>query len=145
LTHRGPIGKVVLAAEGYGLQGSFGTIVVRLKAAMLEIGPELPHAGQGVADRLGQLGLPRDLRQLGVQPALQVIDDRPGVRLPEPHPLVGWLAAALLLDGVESSDTLEGLLGNERAFSLEDVNECLPSAPVRQIEGFRERRISGSS
>lgn len=63
---------------------------------------------------------------MGVQPALQVIDDRPGVRLPEPHPLVGWLAASLLLDGVESGDTLEGLLGNERAFGLEDVDELAP-------------------
>ena len=26
-----------------------------------------------------------------------------------------------------------------------EVAHCLPSAPVRQIEGFRERRISGSS
>ena len=97
----------VLAAEGYGLQDSFGTIVVRLKAAMLEIGPELPHAGQGIADRLGQLGLAGDPRQLGVQPALQVIDDRLGPCLPEPHPFVGWLAAPLLLDGVEPGDTLE--------------------------------------
>ena len=31
----------ILPAEGHGLQGSFGTIVVRLKAAMLEIGPDI--------------------------------------------------------------------------------------------------------
>ncbi len=93
---------------------------------MVEIGPELPHAGEGIADRLGQLGLAGDPWQLGVQPALQVIDDRTGVRLPEPHPLVGWLAAPLLLDGVEPGDALDGLLGDDRAFGLEDVDELAP-------------------
>jgi hypothetical protein len=123
---RGADEEKILPAEGHGLQGSFGTIVVRLKAAMVEIGPELPHAGQGIADRLGQLGLAGDLRQLGLQPALQVIDDWLGVRLPEPHPLVGWLAAPLLLDGVETGDALDRLLGDERAFGLEDVDELAP-------------------
>ena len=93
---------------------------------MLEIGPQLSHPGQGVADRLGQLGLAGDPRQLRLQPALQVIDDRLGVRLPEPHPLVGRLAAPLLLDGVEPGDALDGLLGDERAFGLEDVDELAP-------------------
>ena len=31
------------------------------------------------------------------------------------------------------------------ASSLGSISRCPPSAPVRQIEGFRERRISGSS
>ena len=35
---RGADEEIILPAEGHGLQGSFGTIVVRLKAAMLEIG-----------------------------------------------------------------------------------------------------------
>ena len=81
-------------AEGHRLQGSLGAIIVRLQAAMLEVGLELPHAGQGVADRLGQLGLAGDPRQLRLQPALQVIENRLGVRLSQQHPLVGWLAAA---------------------------------------------------
>jgi len=90
---------------------------------MLEVGPELPHAGQGVADRLGQLGLAGDPGQLGVQPALQVIEDRLGVRLPEPHPLVRRSTAPLLLDGIEPGNALDGLLGDDRAFGLEDVDE----------------------
>jgi hypothetical protein len=113
----------VLPAEGHRLQGSLGAIVVRLQAAMLEVGPELPHAGQGVADRLGQLGLAGDPEQLRLQPGLQVIKDRLRPRLPEPQPFVGWLAAALLLDGVEPGDALDGLLGDDRALGLEDVDE----------------------
>ena len=60
------------------------------------------------------------------EPGLQVIDDRPGPYLPEPHPLVGWLAAVVLLDGVEPGDALDGVLGNDRAISLEDVAELAP-------------------
>jgi hypothetical protein len=90
---------------------------------MLEVGPELPHPCEGVADRLGQLGLAGDLRHLGVQPALQVIEDRLGVRLPEPHPLVRRSTAPLLLDGIEPGNALNGLLGDDRALGLENIDE----------------------
>jgi len=70
---------------------------------MLEVGPELPHPCEGVADRLGQLGLPRDSWQLRLQPALQIIEDRLRPCLPEPQPFVGWAPAPLFLDGVEPS------------------------------------------
>ena len=52
----------------------------------------------------------------------------------------GWppsgAAPVALLDGVEPGDTLEGLLGNERAFGLEDVNELAPD--VGQAGGLAE-------
>ena len=41
-----------------------------------------------------------------------------------------------LLDGAEPGDTREGLLGNERAFGLEDVNELAPD--VGQAGGLAE-------
>jgi hypothetical protein len=94
---------------------------------MLEIGPELPHAGQGVADRLGQLGLAGDPRQLRLQPALQLVDDRLGTRLPEPDPIVRRMTTPVLLDGVEPGDALDGLLGDDRALRLEDVDELAPN------------------
>jgi hypothetical protein len=48
------------------------------------------------------------------------------VRLAEPHPLVGRSTTPLLLDGIEPGDALDGLLGNDRAFGLEDVDELAP-------------------
>jgi hypothetical protein len=86
---------------------------------MLEVGPQLPRAGQSVADRLGQLGLAGDLRQLRLQPALQLIDDRLGPRQPEPHALVRRSAAPVLLDGVEPGDAPDRLLRDGRALGLE--------------------------
>jgi hypothetical protein len=64
-------------------------------------------AGQSVADRLGQLGLAGDLRQLRLQPALQLIDDRLGVRLPEP-----WLTDVpeRMVSGQTKANELERLL-----------------------------------
>ncbi len=82
--------KRILPAEGHRLQGSFGTIVVRLQAAMLEIGPQLAHADQGVADCLGQLRLAGDPGQLGGEPGLQPIEDRLG-----PFPTVTLVANSL--------------------------------------------------
>lgn len=43
------------------------------------------------------------------------------MQLPEPHAPVGRSATPLLLDGIEIGDAFGGLLGDERAFSLEDV------------------------
>jgi hypothetical protein len=57
----------ILPAQRDRLHRPFRRVVVRLQAAMVEVGPQLPQAGQGVADRLGQLGLAGDLRQQGVQ------------------------------------------------------------------------------
>ena len=93
---------------------------------MVEIGPELLEPGQGVADRLGELGLAGDARQLGLEPGLERVEDRCGVRLPEFDALLGWLAAGLFLDGVEPGDALDGLLGDRRCLALDDVDELAP-------------------
>jgi hypothetical protein len=45
-----------------------------LQAALVEIGPELFDSGQGVANRLGQLGSAGDLRQLGVEPGFKPVE-----------------------------------------------------------------------
>ena len=51
---------------------------------------------------------------------------RLGPRLPEPHPLFGRSAAAVLLAGVETGDAPDRLIGDDRAFDLEDVAELAP-------------------
>jgi hypothetical protein len=50
---------------------------------MVEIGAQFFHPRQGVADCLGQFGFAGDLRELGLQPGFEVLEDRFGLRLPD--------------------------------------------------------------
>ena len=93
---------------------------------MVEIWPQLLHPGQGIADRLGELRLARDLRKLGMQPGFEIVEDRHGVGLPELHPRIGQVAPGLLLDTVEPGDPLDGFLGDDQALGLEDISELAP-------------------
>ena len=95
-----PTKRIVFAAEGDWLHGSLGRIVVRLQEAVVEVGPQPLHPGQGVADRLGQFGFAGDLRELGVQPGFEILEDRFGLRLPDLDPLIGRKTAGLFLHAV---------------------------------------------
>ena len=107
----------------HGLHGALGRIVVDFQEASIEIGAQLLHPGQGVADRLGELGFARDPRRAGAEPGLQIVEDRPGAVLPKLHPLIRRAASTSLLDGVQAGDPLDRLLGNDRALGLEDIDE----------------------
>ena len=65
-----------------------------------------------------------------MQPVLQIVEDRLGPRLPEPHPLRGRATAPVLLDGVERGDAPDSLARDGRALGMEDVDELAPD--VRQ-------------
>ena len=56
-------------------KGLFNNIRVDLQETVVEIWAQPLHAGQGIADRLRELGLAGDLRKLGMQPDLQVVED----------------------------------------------------------------------
>ena len=61
-----------------------------------------------------------------MQPGIQVIEDRSGMGLPEAYPLVGWLTAGLLFDGINPGDALDRFLGNDRALGMKDIDELAP-------------------
>ncbi len=82
---------------------------------MVEIRAQPLHPGQGVADRLGELGFAGDLRKLGMQPGFQIVEDRCGASLPEPDPLIGQLAASILLDAIEPGNALDRFFRDDRA------------------------------
>jgi transposase-like protein len=65
--------EVVLPAKRHRCHRRPGAVVVGLETAVIEIGSELLDPGQGVADRLGELGLPGSAGQLALQSWLQFV------------------------------------------------------------------------
>ena len=104
--------EVVLSADGDGSHRTFGRVVVEFQDAVIEIRPHPSHAGQGVADRHGEGRLAGDAGQLEVQPGLEVVEDRHGLRLPDLDTPVRWRAPRFLLDGIELGDARDGLVGD---------------------------------
>ena len=82
---------------------------------MLEIGPKALEAGQRMADRRRQRGLGGDLRQLRLQPALQLAEARRGPGPADGCAAFGRQAAGLLLDGVEAETIRVGSKQLERS------------------------------
>ena len=71
----------VLAIERNGSDGAFDDIGVDLDAAVVDKAGQALPARERIADRLGELGLLADERQLFAQPGLQRVEDRPGFLL----------------------------------------------------------------
>ena len=90
---------------------------------MVEIGPQLLHPGQAIADCLGEFRLAGDLAKLSLHPGFQIVEDRSGLSLPEPAPLVRRQSSCLLLNGVETGDALDRFFGNGRPLRLEHIDK----------------------
>ena len=93
---------------------------------MLEVGPELGQADEGVADGGRQRGLGRQGGELGGEPGLEVVEDGTGVGLAQARPLLGRPAARRLLDRVELGDASDRLLGDRGALRAMDAGELAP-------------------
>ncbi len=93
-------------------------------------------AGEGVADRGRQWALAGDAAELGFEPGLKPIEDRPARLEPRPAPLLGGPAADRFLHPVERGDPLQRLGGDRRSGRLVDLEELAPGmgAAVRQLE-----------
>ena len=105
----------VLAIERDRPDGALDDVVVDLDAAVVEEARQALPARQRVADRLGELGLLADQRELGAQPGLR----RPSASRPAPllahgAALLGAAAADLVLDRVEAAMRFERLAGDRR-------------------------------
>jgi hypothetical protein len=88
---------------------------------------------QGVADRLGESGAPRDLPQLDREPAVQSVYNRPAALLPDRASLLGGTATDLRLHFVELADPAQRLFRQRRARGPVELVEA-PSA-MRPAEG----------
>jgi len=91
---------------------------------MIEPGPQLLHAGQGVADGLGQGRFARYFGQLRVQPCFQIVEDGIGPGLSGLHPYIGRLTPNVLLDATKTSNsTARSPLPNEVKLPLETTRD----------------------
>jgi hypothetical protein len=69
----GPHEHVVFATNGDAAHGAFGCVVVQLKEPVIQISAQALHAGESIANGVGQGGLARQLGQLTLQLAFQII------------------------------------------------------------------------
>ena len=68
---------------GDGAHAAFSRIVIQLKDAVVEIGTQAFHSGQGVSDGGGQWRFARDCGELHCQPSFQIVEDWGGVGFAE--------------------------------------------------------------
>ena len=78
-----------------------------------------------------------DLRQLRLQPALELVEARGGAGAADGYAALGRLAAGLLLDGVDGGDPFQRLGGDRRALGGVDVEEL--SSHMRQAGDLADR------
>ena len=90
---------------------------------MIEVGAHPCHSGQGIADCAGQRAFARYVRQLGIQPSLQTVEDWTGFGLPDLGALVGRQPPCHLLDGIKLGDPPDGRVGDGRALGLMHAGE----------------------
>jgi hypothetical protein len=65
--------------HAYPAHAAFGGVVVQFQDAVVEIGAQAFHPGEGVADCSGQRGFSRDRGELQGQPRLEIVEDRGGM------------------------------------------------------------------
>src|SRR5690606_18599361 len=113
-------------AEGDGSHAAFGGVVVQLYDAVVEIGAQALHAGQGIADGGRERGLARDRGELQGQPDLQVVEDRGRMCFAKFDPDIRWQTSGLFLDGVELRDPADGFFGDRGTLRAVNVDELAP-------------------
>jgi hypothetical protein len=128
---------VVLGAELDRPDRAFDGVRVDFDAAIVEEATEPLPVAQCVADRLGKRRLGRDARELGVEPRLQSVYQRPAVGLADAGPLLGWTAADARLDLVELGNPPQRLGRDRRAGGMVEIEEL--AADMGPAEGKFDR------
>ena len=118
--------EIVLPPKGYGAHAAFGGVVVQFQDAVVEVGAQAFHAGQGIADGGGERGFARDRGELHGQPDLQVVEDRGRMCSAKRDPDIWWRPSGFLLDGIELRDPADGLFGDRGALRPVNVDELAP-------------------
>ena len=90
------------------------TTLESISMAVVEEASETNPARQRLTDCLGEFGLLTDQSELGAQPGLKVINDRPAPVLAHSPALVGAAATDFLFNCIETGDALERFAGDRR-------------------------------
>ena len=100
--------------------------IIDLKDAVIEIGTQARHPGQGIADRGGQRAFARYVMELSVQPGLQGVEGGSGFGLADLNAFIRWQPSCDLLDGIECGDPADGLVGDGGALGFVHIDELAP-------------------
>ena len=89
----------IFAIEGDRADRTFDCVGIDLDPAVVEEAAEALPTREGIADRLGELALLAEERELGAQPGFEFGDNRTRSLLAGGAALVGAAAADVFLDG----------------------------------------------
>ncbi len=120
---------MVLAPERHGPDGALDRVVVKLDATVVEEAAQRRPARERIADGLGRPAAVRNATELGLEPGLHRLDERPCVRLPRSPACFGRMAADAFLNGIELGDPAQGLGGDRRAVRLVELIELASGQP----------------
>ena len=125
----------VLPAKCYRPHGPLDRVVVDGDGAVLDVAQQCRPSGQGIADGGCDIAAAGQPAARGLEPDLEVVQQRQGLGLADQPPLVRGLAVDPLLDRVELADPLERLAGQRRgAAGGVDVVELAPDVrPARSL------------
>src|SRR4051794_550024 len=99
-----PSEQAILTPEGHGTHRPLDGVGVQLEPAILKEQHQPLPVAQGVADRLGEGGLARDLPQLDGEPGVEGLHDRLAALLPDRSSVLSWAAADFRLNDIELPD-----------------------------------------
>src|SRR5688572_16984951 len=117
----------ILSSQGDRPGRPLDDVRVQLEPAVLEEQHQPPPVAQGVADRLGEGGAPRDPPQLDREPGMQGLDKRLAALLPDRASLLGGTATDLRLHFVELADPAQRLFRQRRARGPVELVEAPPA------------------
>ena len=127
----------ILAIEGDRANGTLDGVRVDLDPAVVEEPGQALLTRQRIADRLGELALLADERELGAQPRLEVGEDWARALLPSGAAFLRIATANVLLDRIQRGDALERLAVTIAAFASRQIQTLVPSISS-SIEWGRE-------
>ena len=121
-----PAEKVILAAQSYGAQRTFGRRVIDLQQSIVNVARERAPVRERIADRARSLAFRGELPQGFFHPTSYVVEQRLGARLTNFASYLGRLAANIFFDAVQSADASDGFGGNGRCMDYVNVVELAP-------------------
>ena len=118
----------IFAIEGNGSDCALDDIGVDLDAPVVDKARQAVPARQRIADRLGELGLLADQRELVPQPGLERVDDRAGFFLSRRAPSIGIASAEFRWPKIE--DGVMRLSYARRIRSVALGEHCRRTIPI---------------
>lgn len=123
----------ILAIEGDRPDGSLNDVGIDLDPAIIEKANKTVPTAEAIADRVGDRALPGHGGELGLQPDLELFEERLCSLSSNAAAHLRFLAADVGLCGIYDGDAGKRLAGNRRIPGLGDLVELPP--PVRPAEG----------